>query len=120
MSIESDFRAVAVAHAPLVSLVAQRVALNAAPQGSPLPLVAYTVRHDPQYALDNTPVADTAAVEAQCWAETSVQAEAVADALATAVVGVTALRSCVALTRATAYDAELDLHACVITFEWMV
>lgn len=120
MSIEADFRAQAVAHAPLVSLVGQRVALNAVPQGSTLPLVAYTVRHDPQYTLDGTLVADVAAIEAQCWAQTSVQAEAVADALSTGVAHVNAVRSCTLISRATGYDSETDLHACVIVFEWMV
>ena len=120
MSIESDFRTQAVAHAPLVDLVGQRVALNAVPQGSPLPMVAYTVRRDPQYTLDNTLVADTATIEAQCWAQTSVQAEAVADALAMGCVHVNAVRSCVDIGRSTGYDSETDLHACIVTFEWMV
>lgn len=120
MSIEADFRAQALSHAPLVALVAQRVALNAVPQGSVLPVVAYTVRHDPQYTLDGTLAVNTATVEAQCWAQTSVQAEAVADALAIGCVHVTAARSCVIAGRATGYDPDTDLHACVVTFEWMV
>lgn len=120
MSIEADFRAQAVAHAPLVALVAQRVALNAVPQGSSVPLVAYTVRHDPQYTLDGTLVADVGAVEAQCWAQTSVQAEAVADALVAGCVHINAERSCVLVGRSTGYDTETDLHACVVIFEWMV
>lgn len=120
MSIEADFRARAVAHAPLAALVASRVALNAVPQGSALPIVAYTVRHDPQYTLDGTLAADVATVEAQCWGETSTQAEAVADALTAACVHVSSGSACTWLVRATGYDAELDLHACIVTFEWMV
>lgn len=120
MSIEADFRARAVAHAPLVAMVAQRVALNAAPQEAGYPLIAYEVRHAYEYNLDGTVAADIASIEAACWDESSLSAEAVADALVAAVRHLEAVSSCVVVGRETAYDTENDLHASVVTFEWMV
>jgi hypothetical protein len=120
VSVEADFRARALAHAPLVALVAQRVALNALPQDSPLPGVVYAVRHDEERTLDGTLVADDATIEAQCWAKTGAEALAVAAALATAVHHAEASSACTLISSATAYDTETDLHAVQATYQWLV
>jgi hypothetical protein len=120
MAAEAEFRALAVAHAPLTALVSTRVALNAAPQGSALPLVAYTVNHENRHTLLGDAVAeDIATIEAQCWANTGAAAQAVADALQAAIYAQTPVRKGWVDRRSTGYDAELDLHAVVLSVQWM-
>jgi hypothetical protein len=120
VTVETDFRARALAHAPLVALVGQRVALNALPQDSVLPGVVYAVRHAEERTLDGTLVADDAAVEAQCWAKTGAEALAVEAALTAAVQHVESASSCTLIDKATAYDQETDLHAVQVTYQWLV
>lgn len=120
MSVEADFRSRALAHGPLVALVAQRVALNALPQESVLPDVVYTVRHDEEKTLDGTLVADDAVVACECWAKTSAESMAVAAALSAAVVHAEAASACTETGRETVYDTETDLHAVQVTYQWLV
>lgn len=120
MTVETDFRARAVAHAPLVALVAQRVALNALPQDSVLPGVVYAVRHNEERTLDGTLISDDASVECQCWAKTGAEAMAVAEQLSAAVVHAEAASACTFISSATAYDTDTDLHAVQVTYQWLV
>jgi hypothetical protein len=120
MSIETDFRARALAAAPVAALVAGRVALSANPQDSPLPLVVYGVQHAPEYTLNGTLVEDRATIDAECWAGTAAQAEALADALVAAVVHTEAVTSCWLLARAPDYDPNTDLHVTTLRLEWCV
>ncbi len=114
MSTAAQFRAAALAHAPLVALVGQRVALSAIEPGLPSPYVVYAVRHDPAYTLDNTIVDPGVSVDAQCWATTAVEALAVAQALREAVESVGA----VVVSQTSGYDDELDLDAEILSIEW--
>lgn len=118
MSIEEDFRTRALSTA-VTAIVGQKVALNAAPQGSELPLIVYSVSHQPDYTLNGTLIADDAVIEVQCWAESAVQSLASADALSSAVSHAEAVSACTEIGRATAYDTENDLHAVVLTFQWL-
>jgi hypothetical protein len=121
MTVAADFRALVAAHAPLVALVAGRIALNAVPQGSDLPLVVYTTSEDPGYTLDGAPVDYAATVEVQCWANTGVQSEAVAAQVRAAVESeVPAQRRGWVIARASSYDPALDLHAVTMAIEWWV
>ena len=87
MSIEADFRATLVAHAPLTALVpAERIAQNAVDQGGGTSAaVVFLATHSPILGLDNTQLGDQCQLEVQCWAQTAVAADAVADAVAAAV-----------------------------------
>lgn len=115
MSAESDFRAALLAHAPLVSLVGQRVAQNAIEAGQPAPYVVFTATHDPQHGLGGVLLGDSVTIEAQCWGNTAVQAASVADAVAGALVAVDAP----AIGRATGYDPELGFDAVILTVMWI-
>jgi hypothetical protein len=120
MSIEIDFRARALAHAPLVALVGQRVALSAAPQGADLPLVVYGVQHSVERTLDGTIAEELGTIDAECWAETSAAAEAVADALVVATEHSQAASACWLIARAPDLDADTGLHVTTVRLVWSV
>jgi hypothetical protein len=113
MSVETDFRTTLLARPQLTALVAQRVAQNAIDPG-PLPIVAFTSAHEREFALDNSLIADKVTIDAQCWAASSVEADAVADEVEAAIDAAGHL----VLNRSSAHDPELDLHATVMTIEW--
>ncbi len=118
MSIETDFRATLLAHAPLASLVAARVALNALPDGAGLPAVVYGVAHNRTLGLDGTLLADQAAIAVQCWAETATEAQAVADAVIAAVATAPTDAGAVVTDRADTFDPELGIDGVQLTAEW--
>ena len=117
MSAEADFRALLVAHAPLVALVggAGGVAQNAVEQGRAPPYVVFSAQHAPEYGLDNTLLADEVTFSVECWAADAGSADAVADEVATALAIGARL---VPTARATGYDAETGLDATVLTIQW--
>lgn len=118
MSIETDVRAALLAHAPLAALVVDRVSQDAAPDGTTYPLVLFSVRRDSVNALDGGLLIDQATVALQCWAETGASAEAVADAARDAMALQLLSHGVVLLDRSTATDAELELDAVYLTFQW--
>ena len=118
MSIETDFRALLAAHAPLTALVGTRIALNAAPEGQEPPLVVFGCRHDRTLGLDGTLLADQCALDVQCWADSAVAADAVADAVVAAVANANPDAGACVITRASTHDPELGLDGVVMTVEW--
>lgn len=118
MTVETDFRALLGAHAPLTTLVAQRIAQNAVPEKSPTPVVVFSVQHNPLYAIDGTVVADPSSIAVECWADTGVQAGAVADAVAAALATAPAARAARVLDRSTTFDPDLGLDGVAMTVEW--
>lgn len=118
MSIETDFRALLAGYAPLAALVGTRIAQNAVPAGSTVPLVVFAALHERTFSLDNTLRGDKATLIAQCWAETSAGADAVADAVTAAVATAPAAAGAVVTDRASSFDADQDLHATELTVEW--
>ena len=118
MSIETDFRALLAGHAGLAALVGARVALNAVPAGSDLPVVVFGATHDRTLGLDNALLADRATLLVQCWDDTAAGADAVADAVILAVATAPAAAGAVVLDRASSFDPELGLHATELTVEW--
>ena len=118
MSAEADFRATLAAHAPLTALVVGRIALNALPQGSALPIVVYTATHVPQLNLLGVQLDDEVTFEVQCWADSAATAQAVADAVQAAVGTAPAANAAAVVGRATGYDADLQLDATVLTVSW--
>ena len=117
MSVESDFRALLAAHAPLTALVGTRIALNAVPEQSALPLVVYAVSHSRTLGLDNSLLADQCAIAVQCWADTATAADAVADAVVAAIATAAAGQAAV-LARSTTFDPEMGLDGTELTVEW--
>ena len=118
MSIETDFRALLAAHAPLVALVGNRIALNAVPEGAAAPLVVFSAAHDITTSLDGTVGDDACTLSVQCWADTAAGADAVADAVVAALASAPR-ENCVALTaRSGTYEPELGMDATLLTVEW--
>lgn len=119
MSAQSDIRALLAGYAPLTALVSTRIALNAVPQDSPLPVVAFSTSGSPEYTLDGTVIDYPLSVEVQCWAETSSAAISVAAAAKAAIEADSPRRGWV-VSESTGYDSGTDLHAQIITVEWWV
>jgi len=117
MSIETDFRAALVAHAPLTALVDDGIAQEAAPSVETVPVVVYSMLVDRTLGLDGTLHGRRAGIDVQCWAETAAGARAVADALIDAVATVPD-KAVVTSDRGT-YDPELKLYGQILTVVWM-
>jgi len=115
MSAETDLRALLVADSPLVALVGTRIAADRIEQSAARPFIVFSrTGSEHLQGLNGTLHATKAVFEIQCWADTRVSAEAVADAVE---------RVCVAgyraiIERASGYDAELDLEATTIVVDW--
>lgn len=115
MSAETTYHAALLSHAPLTALVGSRVAMHAVPAGLALPYIVFTSRHDPQYTLDNTLACDIVTFDVQCWADTALEAQDVADACKAATTAAGAL----VVVTAGAFDAEVGLDAVQLTVEWL-
>lgn len=118
MSAETDFRALLAGHAPLFALVSGRIALNAVPQSSVLPIVVFTSRHQPQINLLGDQVDDEVIFLVQCWAESAAAADAVADAVVGALATAPDARAVAVLERSTGYDNDLKLDATLLSVSW--
>lgn len=120
MSVETEFRAALLAHAPLVLLVAGGVVQDALPEGDLYPIVVFSVRHDRTHGIGNEVLVDQCAITVQCWAETGAQSEQVADAVEAALGAVPAALAAgaVALGRSTTYDDNTGLDGTVLEVEW--
>ena len=118
MSIETDFRALLAAHAPLTALVGARIALNAVPEGSAFPLVVFAASHDRINGLDGLLLADNCSLAVQCWADSAAAADAVADAVLAAVETAPAARSATVADRSTTFDPDLGADGVTLTVSW--
>ena len=118
MSIETDFRALLAGYSALTALVGTRIAENAEPEGSALPLVVFSATHDRTLGLDNSLLADQCSIDVQCWAETAVAADAVADAVIAAIATAPTAAGAVVVARSSTFDAELGLDATILAAEW--
>lgn len=118
MSIETDFRALLAAHASLTALVGERIALNAAPEASALPLVVFAATHDRQMSVDGSLAYDACTLAVQCWADTAAAADAVADAVIAAVATAPAARAATVNERSTTFDPELGADGTTLTVSW--
>lgn len=119
------FRAALASHAGLAALVGQRIALNAITVDAPAPYVVYTLATEGQGAtLLGDPADDDLryTITAECWAASAPDAGAVADQVAAAVHAADQAPGsnlCATVTaRATGFDAETGLDACVLTIDW--
>ncbi len=118
MSIETDFRALLAAHAPLTALVSGRIALNAVPENSEFPLVVFAAEHDRQFNVDGTLAYDACTLSVQCWAATAAVADAVADAVVAAVATAPVARAASVSERGTTFDPEIGADGTTLTVSW--
>lgn len=119
MSIESDFHTRLAGFAGLTALVGPKgIAQEAVNAGSRAPFVVYTAEHQLEENLLGEVVDDTATLTVQCWARDPLQADAVAEQVLLALDTAPAIHYVATLARQSAFDAELDLHATVLTVEW--
>lgn len=116
MSAESALRALLVADTAVAALVQTRVAVDRMEEGAVFPFVVFArTGTQPITALDGTHLRSQASLEVQCWAETRLGADALADAVAAAVRGVI---SQTVPGRASGYDADTDRHVCSLQVAW--
>lgn len=120
MSVETEFRALLAAHAPLTALVGTAIALNAVPEGAAAPLVVYACTHSRTIGLNNELLADQCSLQVQCWGVSALQADELADAVEAAVATAPAATGACVLDRATTFEPELGLDGTVLTVEWWV
>lgn len=120
MSVETDFRAALLAHAPLASLVDGAVVQDALPEGDMYPIVVFSVRHDRTHGIGDEVLVDQCSITVQCWAETGAESAQVADAVEAALGAVPAALAAgaVVLGRSTAYDDQTGLDGTVLEVEW--
>lgn len=116
MSAEADLQTLLSGAAGVTAIASTRIAQDRAEQGWARPFVIYTrADTDIQKGLDGTILSTKLTMEVQCWADTRIVADSLADACTTAidagdygdVVG-----------RSPAYDSDLDLEATLLTVEW--
>lgn len=116
MSAETALRALLIASAPVTTLVGQRIASDRIEQGATRPFIVYTrTASDPLIAIDGTVYATNVAIDLQCWADTRLEAEAVADAVTAAI---RATSPQLVSGRSGGYDADLDLEVASLSIEW--
>lgn len=118
MTIETDFRALLAADAPLTALVGNRIAQDAVPEGATYPLVVFAASHDRTLSLAGNLQADQCSINVQCWAESGVSASAVADAVMEAVAGAAYSANASVLSRSTTFDPDLGLDGVILSVEW--
>jgi hypothetical protein len=118
MSVETNFRAVLAAYAPLVALVGSRIAQDAVPEGATPPLVVYACTHNRTLGLNGTLLADACTLQVQCWAGTGALAADVADAVIAAIATAPPDAGACCIERGTTFDPELGLDGVQLTVEW--
>lgn len=115
MSFETELKALLLADSGIIAKVVDRVSADRIEQGALKPFVIFTrVSTEQNLGLTGASLASKGVFEVQCWGDTRVAVEALADdvervflADARAVTG-----------RSSGYDAELDLEATIITVDW--
>ena len=115
MSAETDLRTLLLADAPTFALVDQAISANRMEQGVGRPFIVFnraaTLR---EKTLNGQVMGVLVTLTVECWGDTRVQAQAVADAVQTAIEAVFHTVS----GREDAYEEDLDLEADVLTVEW--
>jgi hypothetical protein len=115
MSADTDLRALLAGTSAITALVSDRIVADRMEQGDIRPFVVFTlISTEHQYGLDGTVHGSRYGFDVQCWADTRLMANAVADAIKTVL---TANQRPVT-GPVSGYDAELDLEATLLTVEW--
>lgn len=115
MSAETALRALLAADSATAALVSTRIAADRIEQGATRPFVVFTrVATENEYGLNGTLHAAKCVFDVQCWGDTRVSVQAVADAVQAALEA--DYRAVTA--RANGYDGELDLEAVTLSVDW--
>lgn len=116
MSAETSLRAALLAAGAVTALVNQRVYPDRAEEGEPFPFVVFArTGSQPQTAMDGSVLATLVSLEVQCWADSFLSAQAVADAVATAVRAQVPQQ---VTGRAGGYDPDLGRSVASLIVEW--
>ena len=118
MTIETSFRAVLAAYSPLVAVVGNRIAANAAPKDATFPLVVFASTHTPTHGLDGTLLASQCTLQVQCWGDTAVQADQVADLVTAAVATASASTGATVTSRSTSFDPDTGNDGTMLSVDW--
>ena len=115
MSAESEIRTLLGAASAVTSLVSTRIRANRAEQGDDRPFVIFTrSATEVQQGLGGTVLATKVVFDVECWADTRLAAEALADAVQAALVA----DGRAIVGRASGYDGDLDLEASIVSVDW--
>lgn len=115
MSAETELYAVLAASSGLAALVADRIYPDAIPEDKALPAVVYSrTATDPVLTIHGTKVAETAALSITAWSQTRTESEAVADAVAIALLGAGQPFT----NRSSGFDGEVGLYGVTVETEW--
>lgn len=117
MAIDTDFRAAMLAHAPLVALIDDRLALNVAPDTDVLPLVVFSVRTDRTLGLSGALHGNRGSIDVQVWAASAAGARQVADELIAAVA--TVPDKAVVTDHRDTYEPDMKLDGVLLSVVWM-
>lgn len=115
MSAETDLRALLAADSAVAALVGTAISADRIEQGTARPFIVFTrtatVR---EKTLNGVVVGVLATLSVQCWADTRLKAEEVADAVQTVI---EASFNTVA-NRDAGPDNDLDIEVAVLTVDW--
>lgn len=115
MSIETELRALLVTDSTVTALVAGRVSADNIEQTASRPFVVYRrTDTDRQYTLTGELAGEDATITVQCWAETRLQADEVAEACEVCFL----LNQRPTTGREADSDPELDLYVTQFTVSW--
>jgi hypothetical protein len=123
MSAETELQALLVADSGVRAALSvasaaragERIAADRIEQSTLRPFAVYTRTQTDRFeGLDGTVHATKVTLELQLWADTRLEAEALANACQTAL----NLDGHAITGRSAGYDGELDLEACLLTLEW--
>lgn len=116
MSAESALRTTLLADVAVTALVSTRITADRIAEGAVRPFVVFArTGSNPVVALDGTHLRTQVSLEVQCWADTRLEADAVADAVTAAVRGEISQQ---VVDRSAAFDADLDLAASIVSVQW--
>ena len=116
MSAETALRALLVADGTTAALVGARVSADRMEQGAVRPFVVFARTASlPVTTIGGVVLKTQASIDVQCWAKTRAGADALADAVTTAIRGV--VRQTVP-GRSAVYDTDLDAHGTILNVNW--
>lgn len=116
MSAETALRALLVADSAVAALVSGRIAADRIDQDKARPFIVYSRTASlPFTTIEGTVLATQVSIDVECWADTRLGADSVADAVTAAVRGVPTQT---VQGRSSGYEPNLDLELVVLNVEW--
>jgi hypothetical protein len=117
MSVESDLVTSVLAHAPLATLIGQRMVPDKMKQAGARPFIVYVVKRTPEYNLLNELQCEQCDFTAQIWGDDRESADAVTDAFIAALAASTVGPGGIPYDeREVIADHDLDLEGNEVAF----